>query len=72
MIPILLLRLEAPLMSFGGVAIDYRGVTRTFPGCAMLTGLITNALGMSIVSSPGSTHSNPGSPMQPGPIVPAP
>jgi CRISPR system Cascade subunit CasD len=45
MIPILLLRLEAPLMSFGGVAIDYRGVTRTFPGRAMLTGLLANALG---------------------------
>jgi CRISPR system Cascade subunit CasD len=45
MIPILLLRLEAPLMSFGGVVIDYRGVTRTFPGRAMLTGLIANALG---------------------------
>jgi CRISPR system Cascade subunit CasD len=45
MIPILLLRLEAPLMSFGGVAIDYRGVTRAYPGCAMLTGLLANALG---------------------------
>jgi CRISPR system Cascade subunit CasD len=45
MIPILLLRLEAPLMSFGGVAIDYRGVTRAYPGGAMLTGLIANALG---------------------------
>jgi CRISPR system Cascade subunit CasD len=45
MIPILLLRLEAPLMSFGGVAIDYRAVTRTLPGRAMLTGLLANALG---------------------------
>jgi CRISPR system Cascade subunit CasD len=45
MIPILLLRLEAPLMSFGGVVIDYRGVTRTFPGRAMLTGLLANAIG---------------------------
>ncbi len=45
MIPLLLLRLEAPLMSFGGVAIDYRGVTRPLPGRAMLTGLLANALG---------------------------
>ncbi len=42
---ILLLRLEAPLMSFGGVLVDERGVTEPFPTCSMLTGLLGNALG---------------------------
>lgn len=42
---ILLLRLQAPLMSFGGTTVDNRGVTLPFPGRAMLTGLLANALG---------------------------
>ncbi|HUV68562.1 MAG TPA: type I-E CRISPR-associated protein Cas5/CasD [Terracidiphilus sp.] len=41
----LILRLEAPLVSFGGVAIDHIGVTRDFPAASMLTGMIANALG---------------------------
>lgn len=41
----LVLRLEAPLLSFGGVAIDQLGVTRDFPALSMLTGLLANALG---------------------------
>jgi len=41
----LILRLEAPLLSFGAVAIDHRGVTWDFPGLSMLTGLFANALG---------------------------
>lgn len=41
----LILRLEAPLVAFGGVAIDQVGVTRDFPAASMLTGLIANALG---------------------------
>lgn len=41
----MLLRLEAPLLSFGGVAIDQRGPTEDFPGAALLTGLLANALG---------------------------
>ena len=41
----LVLRLEAPLLAFGGVAIDQVGVTRDFPAASMLTGLIANALG---------------------------
>ncbi len=45
MTDVLLLRLEAPLMAFGGPAVDQRGVIRDFPGAAMLTGLIGNALG---------------------------
>lgn len=45
MIDVLLLRLEAPLMSFGDVAIDSRGPTRMFPTRSMLTGLSANALG---------------------------
>ena len=41
----LVLRLEAPLLAFGGVAIDQVGVTRDFPAASMLTGLLANALG---------------------------
>ena len=42
---VLALRLEAPLMSFGGVLVDNRGVTEPFPTRSMLAGLIANALG---------------------------
>ena len=42
----LVLRLEAPLMAFGGVAVDQVGPVRDFPGTSMLTGLIGNALGL--------------------------
>ena len=42
---ILLLNLEAPLMSFGGVAIDNRGVEMPFPAVSLITGLLANALG---------------------------
>lgn len=42
---LLLLRFDAPLMSFGGVAVDNRGVTRAMPTRSMLTGLLGNALG---------------------------
>ncbi|MCW2286079.1 CRISPR system Cascade subunit CasD [Rhodoblastus acidophilus] len=41
----LILRLEAPLLAFGGVAIDHIGVTRDFPAQSMLAGLLANALG---------------------------
>ena len=41
----LVLRLEAPLMAFGGIAVDHVGPVRDFPGSSMLTGLIGNALG---------------------------
>lgn len=39
------LRLSAPLLSFGGVAIDHVGPTRDFPSASALTGLFANALG---------------------------
>jgi len=41
----LVLRLEAPLMSFGREAIDANGPTRDFPDSSMLTGLLANAMG---------------------------
>ena len=41
----LVLRLEAPLLAFGGVAIDQIGPTRDFPSASLLTGLLANALG---------------------------
>ncbi|MBS9478978.1 type I-E CRISPR-associated protein Cas5/CasD [Ancylobacter radicis] len=39
------LRLVAPLMAFGDVAIDHVGPTRDFPSASALTGLLGNALG---------------------------
>ncbi len=44
--PWLKLDLAAPLMAFGGVAIDQVGPTRDFPAASMLTGLFANALGL--------------------------
>lgn len=41
----LILRLDAPLLSFGKAIVDHHGFTDFFPGLAMLTGLIANALG---------------------------
>lgn len=43
----LILRFDAPLMSFGGVIVDQHNGTDRFPGTAMLTGLFANALGWS-------------------------
>ena len=41
----LILRLDAPVMSFGGVMIDQHGFIERFPGTSLLTGLVANALG---------------------------
>lgn len=41
----LLLRLEAPLMAFGAVAVDQRRPVQRWPARSMLTGLFANALG---------------------------
>lgn len=41
----LILDLSAPLMAFGGVAIDQVGPTRDFPALSMVAGLFGNALG---------------------------
>lgn len=41
----LLIRLRAPLIAFGGEAIDNHGVIRDFPALSMVTGLFANALG---------------------------
>jgi CRISPR system Cascade subunit CasD len=41
----LILRLDAPMMSFGGVMVDQHGFIDRFPGTAMLCGLVANALG---------------------------
>ena len=45
MLEALLLRFDAPLMSFGGVTVDQHGVTREYPARSMLAGLLSNALG---------------------------
>ncbi|MHB1845469.1 MAG: type I-E CRISPR-associated protein Cas5/CasD [Deltaproteobacteria bacterium] len=45
MAEIILLRLEGPLMSFGGPLVDQQGVTQRYPALSMVTGLIANALG---------------------------
>lgn len=41
----LLMRLQAPLIAFGGETIDNYGVIRDFPALSMITGLMANALG---------------------------
>jgi len=41
----LVIRFEAPLISFGGAIIDHMGITRDFPAVSMLTGLLGNVLG---------------------------
>lgn len=41
----LVLRLDAPMISFGSVLVDQHGFTDCFPGVAMFTGLMANALG---------------------------
>lgn len=41
----LLIRLEGPLLAFGGETVDARGVIVDFPGRSTLTGLFANALG---------------------------
>jgi len=43
----LILRLDAPLMSFGGVMVDQHNVTDRFPGLSLYAGLLANALGWS-------------------------
>lgn len=43
----IILRFEAPLMSFGDQRIDHIGPTGRFPSASMLTGLLANALGWS-------------------------
>lgn len=45
MIRAIILRFDAPLMSFGGTMVDRHGVTDRFPGRSMLAGLLANALG---------------------------
>lgn len=42
---ILLLRLEAPLMAFGGISVDAHRVTEVLPYRSLLVGLFGNALG---------------------------
>ena len=42
---VLLLRLEAPLMSFGAPIVDYRGVIQPYPALSMICGLLANAMG---------------------------
>jgi len=45
MMKVLLLRFDAPLMSFGNVTVDQHNKTDALPYRAMLTGLLANALG---------------------------
>ncbi len=41
----LILRFDAPLMSFGGVMVDQHGVTDRFPGLSLFAGMVANSLG---------------------------
>jgi CRISPR system Cascade subunit CasD len=47
MIEVLLLRFDAPMMSFGSERVDQHGFSDQFPGTSLLTGLLANALGWS-------------------------
>lgn len=42
---VLLLRFDAPLMSFGGAMVDNHGVIQPYPAMSMICGLLANALG---------------------------
>ncbi|MFW6053280.1 MAG: type I-E CRISPR-associated protein Cas5/CasD [Persicimonas sp.] len=42
---ILLLRFDAPLMSFGAPIVDNRGVIQPYPALSMISGMLANALG---------------------------
>ena len=42
---VLLMRLDAPLISFGGVSVDNYGYTEDYPALSMIAGLLANALG---------------------------
>ncbi|WP_027192062.1 type I-E CRISPR-associated protein Cas5/CasD [Fundidesulfovibrio putealis] len=48
----LILRLDAPLMAFGDVAIDEIRPTDVFPGASLLAGLLGNALGLRYPDQP--------------------
>ncbi|MFM0327644.1 type I-E CRISPR-associated protein Cas5/CasD [Caballeronia glebae] len=50
----LLIRLQAPLIAFGGEAIDSYGVIRDFPALSMITGMLANAMGWD--RSDGDAH----------------
>lgn len=45
MLDILLIRLDAPIFSFGGPTVDENSITGEFPSASAITGLIGNALG---------------------------
>ncbi|MEO5331407.1 MAG: type I-E CRISPR-associated protein Cas5/CasD [Magnetococcus sp. YQC-5] len=45
MMEMLILRLESPLMAFGGPMVDQNGAIHPFPAASMITGLLGNALG---------------------------
>ncbi len=45
MLDVLLLRLDAPFVSFGGPIVDNHGVTQDHPSHSLLVGMLANALG---------------------------
>lgn len=52
----LVLRLQAPLMSFGGVAVDNRRISSAWPSASLLAGLFGNALGYRRVDAEKLQH----------------
>ena len=46
MIDVLILRFDAPLMSFGAPIVDQQGDINPYPALSMMTGLLGNALGV--------------------------
>lgn len=43
---VLLMRFESPLMAFGGVAVDAKGLIDDLPSASLIAGMIGNALGL--------------------------
>lgn len=52
----LLLRFEAPLMSFGAPTVDQQGVIQPFPALSMIAGLFANALGFDHADHDATQH----------------
>lgn len=53
---ILILRFDAPLMSFGAPIVDNRGEIQPYPALSMMTGLLGNALGFDHADSEALDH----------------
>lgn len=56
MMDILILRFDAPLLSFGAPIVDNRGEIQPYPALSMMTGLLGNALGFDHADADALDH----------------